>query len=276
MNQFRADLHCHTTCSDGTLNPQEVVKLAKDIGLKGLSITDHDTIDAYATAVAAAQEHDIKLISGVEFSAAYKEISVHILGYCFPFKSELILEFCKKHQARRVERNRAILEQLTKIGLPISNEELSEYSPKAIGSIGRPHIAYAMLKKGYVPTLQDAFKSYLSEGMPAYVSGNLFSVEETIDLLHRAGGIAIIAHPHLLKGEGIIPTLLKMPFDGIEAYYAKFYPYHNQRWLNIAKKKDWIVTGGSDFHGETKENATLGSSWVNDETFNLLWKKQNS
>lgn len=275
MNEFRADLHCHTTCSDGSLSPQEILLLAKKIGLKGLSITDHDTIDAYASAFEAAQALGIELITGVELSAALNGHSIHVLGYGFASNSKVLKDFCLQHQQRRVERNKAILELLKKNNMPISSEEISAYSPQAIGSIGRPHIAQAMVKKGYVSSHQEAFKNYLAEGKPCYVDGKTFSVQETIDLIHQAKGLAVIAHPHLIKNGTIIRALAKMNFDGIEGYYACYQPPENTRWLNLAKDKNWMVTGGSDFHGDIKAHIALGSSWVNEETFRRLQKNMS-
>ncbi|MBA3958389.1 MAG: PHP domain-containing protein [Parachlamydiaceae bacterium] len=272
MSDFRADLHCHSTCSDGSFTPIELVQLAKQIGLNGLSITDHDTIAAYETAVEAAQQANITLLSGVEFSAGHKGVSVHILGYAFPFHSPLLQAFSQKHQLRREKRNLDMIALISAQGMPLTLEEVLGFSPQAVGSIGRPHIALAMSKKGFVASPQDAFKLYLTEDKPCFVKGEMFSVEETIDTLHQAGGVSIIAHPHLIKDEATLRDLLNMPFDGIEGYYARFQPYQNARWLDIAKKKNWLITGGSDFHGDFKQNSSLGSSWVRSEVFSTLQK----
>jgi 3',5'-nucleoside bisphosphate phosphatase len=268
-DDFRADLHCHTTCSDGSLSPIQVVNLAKQTGLQGLSITDHDTIDAYAEAIPAAKEAGIELISGVEFSAMHDNASVHILGYAYDLKSPAIQTFCQQHHQRRKFRNEAILVLLGNLGMPITEDDVSEYSLKD-GTIGRPHIAQAMLKKGYVDSIQDAFKRFIGEGKPAYAKGNNFSVEETIGVIHQAKGLAIIAHPHLIKDSKIVQQLLTMNFDGLEGYYGRFPSEQHKKWLKAAKKRDWIVTGGSDFHGEIRPNSPLGSSWVREETFRLL------
>ena len=272
MNDFRADLHCHTTCSDGTVKPQDIIQIACDLGLQGLSITDHDTIEAYKEALPAAQAKQFPLISGVEFSAVHRNASIHILAYSFPLSSTGIQEFCQRHNQRREQRNRAILELLAFQGMPLSQEDFSPdlFSDKSQHSIGRPHIALAMMKKGYVSSIQKAFQEYIGEGKSCYVPGNAFSIEETLEIIHQAQGLAIIAHPHLIENVGILRDLLSMNFDGIEGYYARFPRNTHARWLKIGAHKGWIITGGSDFHGEIKPNLPLGSSWVNEETFLIL------
>lgn len=270
MVDFRADLHCHSTCSDGTLSPTGLVQLACDIQLKGLSITDHDTIAAYEEAMPAAQNAHLPLISGVEFSAVHEKTNVHILGYSFSLQSPSIHEFCAKHCQRRTDRNKAILDLLAAHGMPIDSDELKISSPSAI--IGRPHIALAMMKKGYVDSIQKAFQMYIGEGKPCYFPGEKISVEETIDCIHQAHGLAVIAHPHLIENVKVVRDLIELNFDGIEGYYGRFPAHEHERWIKIGIRKGWLITGGSDFHGDIKPNLPLGSSWVNEETFSILYK----
>ncbi len=277
MIEFRADLHCHTSCSDGTTSPQEIIKLACEKGLSGLSITDHDTIEAYKTAIPAAKDLGLPLISGVEFSAIHRQTSVHILAYSFSLGSSLLQEFCLKHSQQRTERNQKILALLSSHRMPLTEAEIQDYLPTSPKIIGRPHIAFAMLKRGYVSSIQEAFSKYIGEGGPCYAMGHYFSVEETIELIHQTKGLAVIAHPHLIENPTIMQDLLHMNFDGIEGYYGRFIASQQERWVKIGKKKGWLITGGSDFHGEMKPNLSLGSSWVNEETFNILQNrfKQN-
>lgn len=279
MNEFRADLHCHTTCSDGTVSPSDIIQLACDLGLQGLSITDHDTIAAYQEAMPIAQAKNFPLISGIELSATHHQTSVHILAYSFSLTSATIQEFCQRHQQRREERNQRILHLLDTHGMPLSMEDFPQdlFSSPATHSIGRPHIALAMMKKGYISSIQQAFHQYIGEGKPCYVPNTAFSIEETLEVIHRAKGLAVIAHPHLIEEVGIVRDLLEMNFDGIEGYYARFPASVHERWLKIGGRKGWIVTGGSDFHGSIKPNIPLGSSWVNAEIFATLQKHfQNS
>ena len=268
MNNFRADLHCHTTCSDGTATPVEVIQIASDLNLQGLSITDHDTIAAYKTAIPAAQTKNISLISGIELSATHRNTSIHVLAYSFSLNAPEIIAFCERHHARRKERFQKIIDLLASKEMPLSTEDLSLFS--STHSLGRPHIAQAMIKKGYVQNIQQAFREHLGEGKPCYVPGAAVSVEETLEIIHQAKGIAVIAHPHLIEKIGIFRDLLEMPFDGIEGYYARFPASEHERWLKIGARKGWIITGGSDFHGTVKPNLSIGNSWVNKETFTLL------
>jgi predicted metal-dependent phosphoesterase TrpH len=266
--EFRADMHCHTTCSDGTLTPYEIVDLALNLGLSGLSITDHDTVEAYESVIEYAKEKGLELISGVEFSCLYRGKSIHILGYAFNTKNKDIKAYCLKHKERREKRFYAILELLARHDLPLTEEEVLQESHD--GTIGRPHIALAMLKKGYIGSMEEAFKNYLGAGKKCFVPGEAFPVEETIRIIQNAGGVAVIAHPHLIKDSSTTKELLKMNFDGLEGYYSRFDKETNLRWVNVAKQKNWIITGGSDFHGAVKPHIPLGSSWVNKETFESL------
>ncbi len=267
---FRADLHCHTTCSDGTFTPEELVRHAREVGLNGLSITDHDTMDAYASAFPVAKELGIRLGTGIEFSCMLKEISIHILGYDFLLDDSGMVELCSKHQERRMKRNCAILKKLVALRMPISEEELFAKGEK---SIGRPHIAQLMVEKGYVGSIKDAFGLYIGDGKRAFVRGDVFTIPETIDIIHGAQGKAFIAHPHLIERNAIIKELMKLPFDGIECYYGRFLANQEKRWIQLAKEKKLLISGGSDFHGHIKAYVTLGSSWVDEEAFNQIFSK---
>jgi predicted metal-dependent phosphoesterase TrpH len=275
---FRADLHCHTTCSDGTATPHEIIELACAQGLQGLSITDHDTIAAYSEIGDLAEKKGLFLLPGVEFSAVHLEANIHVLGYSFPPDSACMHDFCMKHQDRRHERNQAILNLLSAQGMPLSMEEVHPLIPSSQKSVGRPHIAIAMVKKGYASSIQEAFHDFIGEGKSCYASGNAFTVQETIDLIHQAKGLAIIAHPHLIEKVHVVKSLLEMNFDGIEGYYGRFPLQAQERWIKIGKRKNWIITGGSDFHGTIKPHLPLGSSWVDETVFSILYRhyQQNS
>ncbi len=262
---FRADLHCHSTCSDGTLTPVQLVERAKKQDLQGLSITDHDTIEAYDTAVEAARDLGILLGTGVEFSSEFQKMSVHILGYNYSLTSEPLREFCRKHKERRRGRNLAILAKLARLNMKIEEEELPGRS------IGRPHIAQVMMQKGYVKSIKEAFNLFLAEGKCCYDPGAAFSVTETIEIIHNAGGKAFIAHPHLLANGAKMRVMFQEAFDGIECYYAHSYPALEKRWLKIAKDKNWLISGGSDFHGDIRAQIPLGCSWVDEETFHKIF-----
>jgi predicted metal-dependent phosphoesterase TrpH len=264
----RYDLHCHSTVSDGSFTPKELIDRAAEIGLSGISITDHDTVDAYTDDLFAyAKEKEIEIICGAEFSSAYQDAGIHVLGYCLDLNNPLIKEFCERHKKRRKERNTLILDLLKKKGLEVLDSDL-EFAGSVVG---RPHIAYAMIKKGYVATIQDAFKLYIGDGKPCFAPGNRFSLEETIDVIHKCKGKAVLAHPILLKKRSLIKKLLEFPFDGMETFYANFSAKQNAEMSQIASNyKKLIQTGGSDFHGEVKSYSVLGSAYTTEENLERL------
>ncbi|MGM0440409.1 MAG: PHP domain-containing protein [Chlamydiota bacterium] len=264
---FRADLHCHTSCSDGLITPAELCLEASKQGLQGLSITDHDSIAAYPAACGVADALDLLLLPGVEFSAFHHGVTVHILGYGFAVPNRVLEDFCQRHLERRRLRNNRIIEKLAQLGIDIDPSFLGEDR-----AVGRCHIAQALVQGGWVNSVKEAFQRYIGDGKPAYYRGPVFSASETIDVIHQSGGMAILAHPHLIKSDSAVDSLLTLPFDGLEAYYARFYPEQERRWLKVAEKHQWLVTGGSDFHGNIKPRNTLGCSWVGRDTFDILWE----
>jgi predicted metal-dependent phosphoesterase TrpH len=272
---FRADLHLHSTFSDGIYPPEKLLRLAKEVELSGVSITDHDTISAYSEELFdLAKDLDIQLLTGVEISSSLLGDVVHILGYGFDYKSKALLDFLEEARKKRKMRNQAILKKLSNYNIQISIDELYNKglykNENEIASIGRPHIAKLMVEKGFVRDFKAAFSEYLKDGAKCYVEGEKFSPSEVISKLHEVKAKAIIAHPHLIKDFNLLQALLEMPFDGIEAYYGRITPDKEKRWLKIAEKKGWIITGGSDFHGDTKPFLTIGCSWVSKEIFDQL------
>jgi len=266
MEGFRADLHSHSTCSDGQLTPQELLQRASEVGLQGLSITDHDTVEAYTPELFSfAKTLGVQLCTGVELSCQIHKASVHILGYAMDPHCPQLVALCTRHKQRRLERNKRILSKLTAHGMPISQEELLGDIHAQV--IGRPHIAHLMIKKGYVASVAEAFHRYLGDGKCCFDAGEAFSVDEAIDIIHQAEGKAFIAHPHLIQRKKILRELLKKPFDGLECYYGAFELHQNRKWLELAQQQGWLISGGSDFHGDSKPYIYLGSSWVNEEAF---------
>ena len=184
LDAYRADLHCHSTCSDGTHTPEELLMLAKEKGLSALSITDHDILDAYTEAFFKKSERVVvTLYMGVEFSSRYQNFPIHILGHGVK-KTEESLTFCQKHRERREKRNQMIFDRFKRLGIMIEKQELSNCPV-----IGRPHnMANVLLKKGYVSFIQEAFDRYLGEGKRCFIPGETFSPEATIHVIHQAGG----------------------------------------------------------------------------------------
>lgn len=267
MNKlFRADLHCHSYFSDGSDSPQTLIEKAKKIGLCGLSITDHDTVEAYLNLGSI----DFPLITGVEFSSFFDGEPVHILGYAIDPWNKGVQELCEWHKTRRENRNRSMIFALNELGFSLSYDELLSGSEKKNQTIGRPHIAQLLIKHGVVDTIQQAFERYLGEDKPGYVAGAVCTPDETISVIHGAGGAAVLAHPHLIKSKRKLRKILQAPFDGMEGYYARFSKEKERPLLLMAKERNLLITGGSDYHGETKPFNQLGSSWVDEATFMRL------
>lgn len=266
MYPFRADLHCHSLCSDGTDSPETLLDLAKRLNLQGLSITDHDTLSAYTEALfERAKELEIELIVGVEISSVFREKNIHILAYGMLREDPSFLAFLEEIQKRRQERNVSILAKLRKHQMPIDEEKIL-LSPTA----GRPHIAQEMVVKGYVGSVQEAFDRYLKDGGSCYEMGFKRSSKEVIEAIQKANGKAILAHPHFYPEGLFLQNLLSLPFDGIECYYGLLSEARIKPWINRAKEKNLLITGGSDYHGKVKPKIQLGCSFVDEECFRAL------
>lgn len=263
-----ADLHCHSRYSDGTCTPKELVDLAKEKGFKGLSITDHDTIEGFFDGYKYACDQEMILLPGVEISAQHNNESVHVLGYSFDPKNKTLDVFCAKHRERRERRNELILEKLAQAGMPLTMEEVKALSPHA-DAYGRPHIAVAMVQRGYVKSVLSAFLNFIGSNRPCYVAGEKWTVVQTIEAIHQAKGKAVLAHPHLLKKKELINYLLSLSFDGIEGHYSGYF-HANERWCEEAEKRGWLVTGGSDFHGTIRPDVSFGASYTPEESFHQL------
>lgn len=262
LEHFRADLHTHTSCSDGSYTPQQLIELAKERGLQAISITDHDTIEAYSQIEDAGS---LVLGTGVEISCSFEEGSVHILGYDFSLDSPSMMQLCLAQKERRRQRNLAIFERLAKVKKPIAEEEVRA------GQIGRLHIAKCMVDKRYVGSIKEAFSLYLAEQRCCYVKGDFCSVEEAIAAIHQGGGKAFLAHPHLIPKRRWVKKLLQLPFDGIECFYGTFHRSEADKWLKVASERNLLISGGSDFHGVNKPFTPLGASWVDHTRFQQLF-----
>ncbi len=272
-SDFRADLHCHSYYSDGSDSPFELLQKAKQANLQGLSITDHDTIEAYTDELfTEAERLELRLLPGVELSSEYGQTLVHVLGYALDLKSTSLRTFLLEVIRRRTIRNEQILSKLQKKGFTIKQEELQAlvHKESVQPTIGRPHIAYLMVGKGYVRSMQEAFDLYLREGGSCYVAGIKFTPMDVVEQIHLAGGKAILAHPHFIKKESVLRNILSLPLDGLECYYSNLNNHFERRWIQIARERNWIATGGSDYHGSAKPHVSLGCSWVNLETFEAL------
>lgn len=259
------DLHCHSQYSDGSLLPKELVKLAQEKGLAGLCITDHDSFQSYFDVA----DCSFPLFPGIELSCEFEQKSIHILGYAFNPHDPEFQQFCLQQRLWRLERLEQMCDKLTKLGVIIHPSDVLTTDDTNY-TIGRVHIALALMKKGVVPTVADAFKRYIGDKCPGYVSGKKWSVQQGIDAIHKAKGFAVLAHPHLIDSKSLVRRILSCNLDGIEAHYARFNPNVNSHWVEKAQARNMFVTGGSDFHGFAKPESYLGSSSCPPEVFQML------
>jgi hypothetical protein len=264
----------HSTFSDGTMSPEELLYLAKEKKLDGLSITDHDTILAYDDKLfELAKKLDLLLIPGVEISSEYKDYNVHILSYNFDINSKELNLFLKDIIEKRDDRNNEILKKLKTKDIHISFDELNSFAKEKNilrTSIGRVHIALLMKEKKYVKNMQEAFDLYIKDSASCYVKGFKYKPDHIIDVIHKANGKVSLAHPSFLKKRKLILEILDQGFDAIEVYYARLFLTEEKRYLDIAKNKNLLITGGSDYHGSIKPYLSLGSSWINEIELNKL------
>jgi len=254
------DLHTHSTASDGTFPPREVVRLAKERRLKALALTDHDTIAGLPEAVAAGQEFGIEVIPGVEISAKHLQGSMHILGYFLDYENDRLAQRLAVLQKARKDRNPRIIAKLNQLGIPLAMEQVERISGG--GQVGRPHIARALYQGGYVRSLQEAFDIYLGNNGRAYVSKFRFSPDEAIAMIRDARGIPVLAHPFTLGLETsetlrpLLKELMALGLAGIECYYPEHSSGQEGLYLFLARELGLLITGGSDFHGDNKPEVT--------------------
>ena len=263
------DLHIHSTASDGTLTPPEIINLASGLKLGAISITDHDTLDGSRQAIAAGIPDSLGFLTGVEISAQRPAIfpgkgSCHILGYRIDLENQALNAALQNLQAARKNRNPKILERLRDLGINLSMEAVKAAAGQE-GQIGRPHIAQVMLDKGVVPTYNAAFDDYLATGKPAYVDKDRVDCQQAIDLIRAAGGIPVLAHPVLLGtpqgrlDDIMIESLKEMGLMGIEVLYPEHAPDLQAHYRNLAGRHGLLISGGTDFHGEFKPGIQLGT-----------------
>ena len=245
---MKADLHLHTTVSDGKLAPEALVQLAAQVGLNVIAITDHDTVGGVDAAMAAAQPLSLKVIPGVEINTDIAGGEVHILGYFIDHKSLELEQRLEGLRQSRAKRARQIISKLEKLGVHLDWERVKRIAGE--GSIGRPHIAQAMLEGGYISYLQEAFNKYIGRRGPAYVERERLTPTAAVELVRRGGGLPVIAHPAGLEyPDELLGQLKKAGLVGLEAYYDGYDQPTIYRLVELADKFELITTGGSDFHG---------------------------
>ncbi len=246
-----ADLHIHTSASDGRLSPMEVVQHALEVGLSFIAITDHDTVDAHFELRNESGDKafisKLSIIPGIEFSTDLPRHEVHILGYFIDIDNTILKEQLEVIRNDRILRAKKMVEKLNKLGYAIDYNRVLEITSGS-KSVGRPHVAKALVEGGYFSTVSEAFDQVLTNNGPAYVPHYKLAPEQVIKLIKQAGGIAVLAHPGLVGDDNIVSHLIQSGIQGLEVYH----PEHNQamtnKYLNMAIEHNLKITGGSDFH----------------------------
>jgi len=264
---LRIDLHIHSTASDGTCTPFEILNIAQKLNLGAISITDHDNITGSKEALRIGIPYPLKFLTGVEISASSPKSlsnfgSIHILGYSINLDDPLLNHTLGVLQEARKNRNPQIVELLNNMGIDIIFNDILKEAGN--GQIGRPHIAQSLLNKGFVKSINEAFDSYLGKGKPAYVDKFRLDCSEAIKIILDAEGVPVLAHPILLKTkdydviESLIITLKSMGLKGIEVYYPEHSSDDVAFYTKLAKRYDLLITGGTDFHGALKPEIKMG------------------
>lgn len=264
------DLHCHTTASDGTLSPTQLVARAREFGLKTIAVTDHDTTDGLGEALAAAAEAGLEVLPGIEINTDVPGGEIHVLGYFIdvndqPFQAEL-----RRLRDGRERRGAEITRRLAALGAPISWQRVQEIAGDA--PIGRPHIARALLEAGHVNSMNEAFTLYIGRDGPAYVERMRFTPVEAVRAIKGVGGLPVLAHPIIARFSGdpvvevnldnTLPEMIAAGLVGLECYYPNYTQGQVQQLLAAARRFGLIATGGTDFHGPRADRAELGSIYV--------------
>lgn len=287
--QAGIDLHIHSTASDGTLSPVEILRLAEKLDLGAISITDHDTLKGSKDLLEAAGSSDVRVLTGIEISTIPPALytvagSFHILGYGIRLNDPALNQTLETLQRARENRNPLIISRLNAMGLDITLEEVIQVFGEA--QIGRPHIAQLLIKKGFVQTFDEAFDVYLGFSKPAYVDKYRMDCQKAIEMIIEAGGTPVLAHPFLLRIpdnsrlEALVATLKEMGLQGIEVYYPEHSSEDVEFYSRLALSHDLAITGGTDFHGAIKPEIQLGYGkgdfFVPHSVYDLLLKRQQT
>jgi predicted metal-dependent phosphoesterase TrpH len=260
------DLHVHSTFSDGSFAPAELVDMAVSSGLTAMALTDHDGLGGLPQFMDACQAKGLIGIPGVEISIEFKPGTLHVLGYFIDAGNAPFAAALEDLRDGRESRNLKILQKLNELGCALSWEEVAAFAGEDV--VGRPHFAQAMIAKGFVKTKEDAFDRYLAKGKPAYLDRVRLTVPDSIRLIHGAGGIAVLAHPSTLKVSRvelhrIVAELAAEGLDGIEAWYSEHTQDQQKAFAKLAEELGLILTGGSDFHGASNPEVRLGRGFGN-------------
>jgi hypothetical protein len=257
------DLHIHSTASDGSLSPQEIIHTAEKLGLRAVAITDHDTVEGSAEAFAMPPSPCLEVLSGVEVSVNHAAGTIHILGYLIELDDKNLIRTLQKVQDGRVKRNIRIVEKLQGLGVDMDYQEVVKASGG--GQVGRPHFARVLVNKGAARSVEEAFKRFLRRDGPAYVSRYRLQAAEAMEMILEAGGLPVLAHPFTLNAreetemERILRDLKDSGLKGLEVYYPEHGRRRTAQYERLARRLGLLRTGGTDFHGAVKPGVQIGT-----------------
>lgn len=252
-----ADLHLHTQFSDGTYSPEELVAQARRYELAAIALTDHDTVEGCAPTAQVCQTAGIEFLSGTELTAEQDGHEIHILGYCVDLHDPRLLSEISKFQVVRQNRIREMVARLNRLNVPLQAE--SVFALANCRSPGRPHVARALVSARLCASLDEAFERFLKKNRPAWVPKFKMSAADAIQLIHSAGGVAVMAHPGLNRSDEVIPGMAEAGLDGIECFHTKHSTSTAEHYLELADRFHLLVTGGSDCHGVSKGQPVIGT-----------------
>lgn len=266
---MRLDLHLHTTASDGAWSPEAVVRGAVDGGLDVIAITDHDTLGGVARAQAAARDHSIQVVPGIELSSTFGHRDVHILGYFVDTTNSELVRYADRAEHQREHRMRQMLQRLGAQGIDVPFRAVEQAAGDDRGVIGRPHLAQALVEAGYATSVPDAFNHLIGDGSEAFVSAHMLDPAEAVDLVARSGGIAMWAHPPGEIVDELLPSLIESGLGGLEVFRPRNRRSDMLRYESICKTNDLLMSGGSDWHSPNGGSA-LGDFYVEAEEVDAL------
>jgi len=250
------DLHLHSTCSDGSFTPEQVVERAAKVGLAAISLTDHDSVSGVALAQQTGARLGVDVVPGSELSAQFNGRDIHILAYFVDTKNERLVESLSMYRDERRNRADRIVKRLNRLGVRVTFEQVLAKADGA--AIGRPHVADVLVEEGFCFSPNEAFHKYLGLGKAAYESKYLMAPSEAIEVIHHAGGIAVVAHPALYRSDEMLPGLVEEGIDGIEVWHIKHRADDVSRYSAFADSHGLLKSGGSDCHGDSRGDAIMG------------------
>jgi len=264
-----ADLHLHSSASDGLLTPSELVGAVHRFGLGAMSLTDHDTTAGLAEARRSAELHGLVMIPGIELSTVMGKMEAHFLGYNFDVSNDDLQRELLLFRSARKKRLSSMIDKLAHMSIVISRERVHELAGS--GALGRPHLARALVEAGYAGDVSDAFDNYLGRGRPAYVERYKLTPVRAVELIRKAGGLAVMAHPGLANMDDYIAVLVKAGLQGLEVFHPGHTPEQAEQYLDTAGRYNLVVTGGSDWHGDAGAYGPESDRWgLNRKRFDAL------